>query len=54
VLGSKRLNKIRGKAIALHSQTITAFCEFTGTGPRMRTALIRQAKTNGDTLGFLS
>jgi hypothetical protein len=54
VLGSKRLNKIRGKAIALHSQTITAFCGFTGTGPQMRTALIKQAKQNGDTLGFLS
>lgn len=54
VLGDKRLNKIRGKAISLHSQVITAFCEFTGTGPKMRTALIRQAKVNGDTLGFLS
>lgn len=54
VLGSKRLNKIRGKGISLHSQVITAFCDFTGTGPRMRTSLIRQAKTNGDILGFLS
>lgn len=54
VLGDKQLNKIRGKAIALHSQAITAFCEFTGAGPKMRQALIRQAKDNGNTLGFLS
>lgn len=54
VLGEKRLNKIRGKAISLHSQVITAFCDFTGAGPRMRQALIREAKENGSTLGFLS
>lgn len=54
VLGEKRLNKIRGKAIALHSQVITGFCEFTGAGPKMRQVLIRQAKENGDALGFLS
>lgn len=54
ILGDKRLNKIRGKAIALHSQAITAFCDFTGAGSKMRQALIRQAKVNGDTLGFLS
>lgn len=54
VIGDKRLNKIRGKGIAYHSQVITAFCEFTGAGPKMRQRLIRQAKNNGDTLGFLS
>lgn len=54
VIGEKRLNKLRGKSIALHSQVITAFCEFTGAGPKMRQKLIRQAKDNGNTLGFLS
>lgn len=54
VLGEKRFNKIRGKGIALHSQAITAFCEYTGAGSKMRQALIRQAKENGSTLGFLS
>lgn len=54
VIGDKALNKLRGKGIALHSQAITAFCEFTGAGPKMRQKLIRQAKNNGDTLGFLS
>jgi hypothetical protein len=54
VLGQKQLNKIRGKGISLHSQVITAFCEFTGAGPRTRQSLIRTAKDNGNKLGFLS
>ena len=54
VIGEKRLNKLRGKGISLHSQAITAFCDFTGAGPRMRQSLIRTAKENGNTLGFLS
>jgi hypothetical protein len=54
LLGKKELNKIRGKAIALHSQVITAFCDFAGTGGSVRLTLIRTAKSNGDTLGFLS
>lgn len=54
VIGRKRLNKIRGKGIAIHSQFITGFCEFTGAGPKMRQKLIREAKENGDFLGFLS
>lgn len=54
VIGERSLNKIRGKSIALHSQVITAFCEFTGAGPKMRQKLIREAKKNGNTLGFLS
>lgn len=54
VIGEKNLNKLRGKGIALHSQAITAFCEFTGAGPKMRQGLIRTAKNNGNTLGFLS
>lgn len=54
VIGDKNLNKIRGKGIALHSQVITVFCEFTGAGPKTRQTLIRTAKNNGNTLGFLS
>lgn len=54
VLGKKRLIKLRAKAISYHSQAITGFCEFTGAGPAMRQVLIRQAKSNGENLGFLS
>jgi hypothetical protein len=52
VLGNDRLNKIRGKAISLHSQYIGEFCEWAGAY-HLRTRLIKKAKTNGDTLGFL-
>jgi len=52
VLGEKKLNNIRGKAISLHSQAIGDFCEWAGAY-HLRTKLIKKAKTNGDTLGFL-
>mmetsp|Transcript_50617 Transcript_50617/g.145962 ORF Transcript_50617/g.145962 Transcript_50617/m.145962 type:complete len:128 (+) Transcript_50617:64-447(+) len=52
VLGTDKLNKIRGKAISLHSQYIGDFCEWAGAY-HLRTRLIKKAKTNGDTLGFL-
>lgn len=39
---------------SLVSQAITAFCDFSGTGPKMRQNLIRVAKENGSKLGFLS
>ena len=52
VLGQDRLNKIRGKAIALHSEKIGEFCTWVGAY-HLRTRLIKKAKTNGDTLGFL-
>jgi hypothetical protein len=51
-LGTDRLNKIRGKAISLHSQYIGDFCEWIGAY-HLRTQLIKKAKTNGDILGFL-
>jgi hypothetical protein len=51
-LGTERLNKIRGKAISLHSQYIGDFCEWVGAY-HLRTQLIKKAKTNGDILGFL-
>jgi hypothetical protein len=52
VLGTEKLNKLRGKAISLHSQYIGDFCEWVGAY-HLRTKLIKKAKTNGDTLGFL-
>ena len=52
VLGNDKLNKIRGKAISLHSQYIGEFCEWIG-GYHLRTRLIKKAKQNGDILGFL-
>lgn len=54
VVGEKSLNKFRGKAIAAHSQVISNFCSVTGAGPKARQSLIRQAKKNGNVLGFLS
>lgn len=51
-LGTDRLNKVRGKAISLHSQYIGDFCEWVGAY-HLRTQLIKKAKTNGDILGFL-
>lgn len=51
-LGSDKLNKIRGKAISLHSQAIGDFCEWVGAY-HLRTKLIKKAKNNGDNLGFL-
>ncbi|KAL3779490.1 hypothetical protein HJC23_011114 [Cyclotella cryptica] len=51
-LGNDKLNKIRGQAISLHSQYIGDFCQWAGAY-HLRTRLIKKAKTNGDTLGFL-
>ncbi|KAL3943114.1 MAG: hypothetical protein SGBAC_002805 [Bacillariaceae sp.] len=52
VLGNEKLFKLRGKAISLHSQAIGEFCLWAGAY-HLRTRLIKLAKTNGDTLGFL-
>mmetsp|Transcript_1448 Transcript_1448/g.2205 ORF Transcript_1448/g.2205 Transcript_1448/m.2205 type:complete len:128 (+) Transcript_1448:104-487(+) len=51
-LGEKKLNKIRGKGISLHSQTIGEFTQWVGAY-HLRTKLIKTAKQNGDILGFL-
>lgn len=51
-LGEPKLNKIRGKAISLHSQAIGQFCTWSGAY-HIRTKLIKKAKLNGDILGFL-
>lgn len=52
VLGESKLNKLRGKAISLHSQAITEWCKTYGAY-NLRTRLIKRAKNNGDDLGFL-
>ena len=51
-LGEKPLNTLRGKAISLHSQLIGDFCKWSGSY-HLRTRVIKKAKVNGDTLGFL-
>ena len=52
LLGEQKLNKIRGKAISIHSQVITDFCKQYGAS-NLRLKLIKKAKVNGDILGFL-
>mmetsp|Transcript_7378 Transcript_7378/g.12255 ORF Transcript_7378/g.12255 Transcript_7378/m.12255 type:complete len:151 (+) Transcript_7378:90-542(+) len=52
VLGDAKLNKLRAKAISLHSQAITQWCLQYGAY-NMRLKLIKKAKKNGDRLGFL-
>jgi hypothetical protein len=52
VLGVGELNKLRGKGISLHSSAIGDFCKWAGAY-HLRVPLIKLAKTNGDTLGFL-
>ncbi|XP_008796360.1 protein PROTON GRADIENT REGULATION 5, chloroplastic-like [Phoenix dactylifera] len=54
ILGRKRFNQLRGKAIALHSQVITEFCKTIGADNKQRQGLIRLAKKNGEKLGFLA
>uniref|UniRef100_A0A0F7CYU1 Proton gradient regulation 5 n=1 Tax=Habenaria pantlingiana TaxID=1498489 RepID=A0A0F7CYU1_9ASPA len=54
IVGTKRFNQLRGKAIALHSQVITEFCKTIGADGKQRQGLIRLAKKNGEKLGFLA
>mmetsp|Transcript_10039 Transcript_10039/g.18095 ORF Transcript_10039/g.18095 Transcript_10039/m.18095 type:complete len:119 (-) Transcript_10039:1843-2199(-) len=54
VIGEKNFNKLRGKGISLHSQAIGNFCEYVGASGKTKQGLIRLAKANGNTLGFLS
>ncbi|CAD5184813.1 protein PROTON GRADIENT REGULATION 5, chloroplastic-like [Musa acuminata AAA Group] len=54
IIGRKRFNQLRGKAIALHSQVITEFCKTIGADGKQRQGLIRLAKKNGEKLGFLA
>lgn len=54
VMGTPKFNKLRGQAIALHSKTITRFCNRVGISSKERQALIRTARNNGEKLGFLA
>lgn len=53
-MGDPKFIQLRGKAIALHAQTITAFCERFGIDRNQRQAWIRLAKNNGKKLGLLA
>jgi len=53
-MGVKEFNQFRGKAISLHSQVIKEFCKSVGAGSKTAQGLIRVAKKNGGTLGFLA
>lgn len=52
--GTKEFNKIRGQAISLHSQIIKDFGKQLGADNKQVQGLIRLAKKNGETLGFLA
>lgn len=54
VVGEKDFNKIRGKAISLHSQVIKDFCKVLGVDGKQVQGVIRLAKKNGEKLGFLA
>ena len=47
-------NKLRGKAISLHSQVIKDFCKQVGVDNKQVQAVVRLAKKNGEWLGFLA
>jgi hypothetical protein len=53
-LGKAKFNQLRGKAIALHCQAITNFCNRFGIATQERQSLIRLAKDNGKKLGLLA
>ncbi len=53
-MGKVKFNQLRGKAIALHCQTITNVCNQLGVDAKQRQSLIRTAKSNGKTLGLLA
>ena len=53
-LGDSEFKQLRGKAIALHSKTITNFCNRIGVERTQRQNLIRLARDNGKRLGFLA
>lgn len=53
-VGEKDFNKLRGKAISLHSQVIKDFCKQLGVDNKQVQGVIRLAKKNGEKLGFLA
>jgi hypothetical protein len=54
VVGDPDFLKLRGKAIALHSQAITNFCNRVGIDRTQRQNWIRLARDNGKRLGLLA
>lgn len=55
IIGKKEFNKLRGKAISLHSQVIKEFTtQYLGADTKISQGLIRTAKKNGERLGFLA
>ena len=53
-LGKAKFNKVRGKAIALHSKVITNICNRIGIETKTRQNFIRTARDNGKKLGLLA
>ncbi len=53
-VGDPKFLKLRGKAIALHSQAITNVCNRFGIDRTQRQNLIRLARDNGKKLGLLA
>ncbi|KAI8469442.1 MAG: thylakoid membrane protein [Monoraphidium minutum] len=54
IVGEKKFNSLRGKAISLHSQIIKDFCKQVGVDNKQVQAVVRLAKKNGEWLGFLA
>lgn len=54
LMGNASFIRLRGKAIALHSQVITKFCNRMGIDRTRRQNLIRLARDNGKRLGLLA
>lgn len=55
IVGKKRFNQLRGKAISLHSQVIKDFTQkYLGANTKQTQGLIKTAKKNGERLGFLA
>jgi hypothetical protein len=53
-IGKAKFNQVRGKAIAIHSQAITNFCNQVGIDRTVRQNMIRLARDNGKKLGLLA
>eukprot|EP01025_Chloroclados_australasicus_P036612 TRINITY_DN37318_c0_g1_i5.p5 TRINITY_DN37318_c0_g1~~TRINITY_DN37318_c0_g1_i5.p5 ORF type:complete len:123 (-),score=11.76 TRINITY_DN37318_c0_g1_i5:471-839(-) len=54
VVGEKEFNQIRGKAISYHSDVIKTFCKQIGADSKIAQGVVRTAKKNGKSLGFLA
>jgi transposase-like protein len=54
LMGEPKFVRFRGKAIALHAQVITNFCERLGIDRTQRQNWIRLARDNGKKLGLLA